>query len=88
MVLTAAKKAEDEDALILRFYEWAGKETHVKLRLPAGANMVSETNLMERPTAEFTLNDGSVTVYTKPYEIKTIRIQLAAKSSSQTARSR
>src|SRR6266576_2192600 len=88
VVLTAAKKAEDEDALILRFYEWAGEETRVRLRLPSGATMVSETNLMERPTAEFTLNDGSVTVYTKPYEIKTIRIKLAAKSSSQTARSR
>jgi len=88
VVLTAAKKAEDEDALILRFYEWAGKETDVGLRLPAGANMVSETDLMERPTADLTLSDGSVTVHTKPYEIKTIRIQFAAKSSSQTTRSR
>jgi alpha-mannosidase len=80
VVLTALKKAEEQDALILRFYEWAGKEADVKLRLPAGASMVSETDLMERPTAEFPLKDGSVTVHTKPYEIKTIRVRFATKS--------
>ncbi len=36
VVLTAMKKAEDDDALILRFYEWAGKETDVKIQLPPG----------------------------------------------------
>ena len=52
IVLTAAKKAEDDDSLVLRFYEWAGKETDAKLRLPAGAEKASETDLMEKPLAE------------------------------------
>jgi len=81
VVLTAAKKAEKEDALILRFYEWAGKEADVRLHLPARARLVSETDLMERPTAELPLRDGSVTVHTKPYEIKTVQIRFAPKSS-------
>jgi alpha-mannosidase len=81
IVLTAAKKAEDDDSLVLRFYEWAGKETDAKLRLPAGAEKVSETDLMEKPLAE-------LSVHTKPYEIKTIRVRFAAKPASQTARSR
>jgi alpha-mannosidase len=78
VVLTAAKKAEDEDALILRYYEWAGKEADVKLQLPTGAEAASETDLMERPSAELSIKNGAVTVHTKPYEIKTVRIRFAA----------
>jgi len=81
VVLTAAKKAEKEDALILRFYEWAGKEADVRLHLPVRATLVSETDLMERPTADLPLRDGSVTVHTKPYEIKTVQIRFAPKSA-------
>lgn len=88
VVVTALKKAEDDNALILRFYEWAGKETDVKLQLPAGAESASETNLMEKPMAELSVRDSAVTVHTKPYEIKTIRIRFTTKSSSQTELSR
>jgi alpha-mannosidase len=83
VVLTAVKKAEEEDALILRFYEWAGKETEVKLRLPAGAMNASETNLMERPVGDLSLQEGTVTVHTKPYEIKTIRVSFAAQTAKE-----
>ena len=86
--MTAVKKAEDDDALILRFYEWAGKETDAKLRLPVGAEKVSETDLMEKLLAELSVQDGTVTVHTKPHEIETIRVRFAAKPASQTARSR
>jgi alpha-mannosidase len=41
VVVTAIKKAEDDNALIVRFYEWAGKESDVKWRLPAGASNAS-----------------------------------------------
>jgi alpha-mannosidase len=81
VVLTAAKKAEDEDAMILRFYEWAGKESDVKLQLPAGAQSVSGTDLMERSIGELPLQNGIVSVHTKPYEIKTLRIRFAAHSA-------
>jgi alpha-mannosidase len=84
VVLTAMKKAEDDDTLVLRFYEWAGKETDVKLQLPAGAQTASETDLMERATASLPVRDGAVTVHTKPYEIKTVKVQFAAKSSADT----
>ncbi len=81
VVLTALKKAEEEDALVLRFYEWAGKEADVNLRLPTGALNASETDLMERPTAELSLRDGGITVHTKPYEIKTIRVRFVARGA-------
>jgi alpha-mannosidase len=88
VVLTATKKAEDGNRLILRFYEWAGKESDVKLQLPAGALEVSETDLMERPVGTLSLEDGSVTVHTKPYEIKTIGVRFASKSSERSSESR
>jgi alpha-mannosidase len=77
VVLTAVKKAEDDNALILRFYEWAGKETDVVVHVPASARAASETDLMEHRVADLAVNAGSVTVRTKPYEIKTVKIDFA-----------
>ena len=88
VVLTAMKKAEDGDAVILRYYEWAGKEGDVKLQLPSGAQVASETDLMERPTTELSIKNDSVTVHTKPYEIKTVLARFAPKSQQSTSERR
>jgi len=48
VILTAVKKAEDSNALILRFYEWAGKDGIVEVHLPKGATAATLANLMER----------------------------------------
>jgi alpha-mannosidase len=79
VVLTAVKKAEDDDALLFRFYEWAGKKTDVKLTLPAGAESAREANLKEVPGAALQTTDGSVTVPTNPYEIKTVAVTFKGK---------
>src|SRR5215469_638778 len=83
VVLTAAKKAEDDDALILRFYEWAGKETDIILRPSAAVESASETDLMERPTQPLPLKDDIITVRTKPYEIKTLKVHLRKTEPAQ-----
>ena len=36
VVMTAMKKTEDGDGLLVRFYEWAGKAGNVTLTLPPG----------------------------------------------------
>jgi alpha-mannosidase len=82
VMLTAVKKAEDDDDIVLRFYEWAGKETDVQLHLPEGAVSASEADLMEhpnmeRPNAALRLRNGTVSVPTKPYEIKTVKVHLS-----------
>jgi len=76
VVLTAAKKAEDDGTIIFRFYEWAGKETDVVLRPDAGVASAEETDLMERPLKTLTIENDGVTVHTKPFEIKTVRLRL------------
>jgi alpha-mannosidase len=75
VVLTAVKKAEDTDALVLRFYEWAGKSGDVQLTVPKGATAATFTNLMEKPEgAALTLVDSDhVTVPVTPYSIETVQ---------------
>jgi alpha-mannosidase len=75
IIVSALKKAEDENALILRFYEWAGKEADVELQLPPNPQSASETDLMERTTGNVALQSGHVTVHVKPYEIKSVKVQ-------------
>ena len=53
------KKAEDENALVVRFYEWAGKQARLTLQLPPGAESATETDLMEKPTGSLSLNGSS-----------------------------
>ena len=83
VIVTALKKAEDDSELVLRFYEWAGKETDVKIQLPSGVESVSETNLMERATSKLQVENGTVMLHTKPYEIKTVKVQFGSKSGSK-----
>jgi alpha-mannosidase len=85
VIVTAMKKTEDANALTLRFYEWAGKAGDVTLQLPAGAESASETDLMERPTGPLSLASGKVSVPTKPFEIKTIRVQFSGTPNPATA---
>jgi len=78
IIVTAMKKAEDEHALVVRFYEWAGKESDVTLQLPPGAQSAVETDLMEKPVGSVSLHDGKVSLHTKPFEIKTIKVQFSS----------
>ena len=77
VIVSALKKAEDDNSLILRFYEWAGRQGDVAIQLPAGAHSASETDLMERSSNSLAVTSGEVKVPTKPYEIKTVKVQFS-----------
>ena len=80
VVLTAMKKAEDEDGLIFRVYESAGKGGDVELHVPKGATGATVTNLMEKaegPALNVTGDMVKATI--KPYEILTIQVNYPAK---------
>jgi alpha-mannosidase len=75
VVLTAVKKAEEQDGLILRMYEWAGKSSDVSVRVPEGASNATITNLMEKPEGPvLTLTGNTLKVPIHPYEILTVRV--------------
>jgi alpha-mannosidase len=78
IIVTAMKKAQGENALVVRFYEWAGKDSEVALQLPPGAQSAVETDLMEKPIGSVSLHDGNVSLHTKPYEIKTVKVQFSS----------
>jgi alpha-mannosidase len=77
VVLTAVKKAEDGDALIFRFYEWAGKEGEVRIKVPEGAKSARLANLLEVPEGSPLSIEGgnSISVPSHPYEIVTVRVE-------------
>jgi alpha-mannosidase len=78
VVRTALKKAEDEEPLSCDFTSSLERNNDIKLQLPVGANSAAETDLMEKPVADLTFQEGPVTVHTKPFEIKTVRIHFAS----------
>ncbi len=79
VVITAIKKDEDDNSLIVRFYEWAGKGGDIHLRLPQAASAAWQTNLMEVASGTLTLDSTGkvVTVPTNAYEIKTVKLKFA-----------
>ncbi len=87
VVLTAVKKAEDQNGLgvnglIFRAYEWAGKQTTAEFHVPPGATGATVTNLMEQPEGEpLPVTGGVVKVPIHPYEILTIRVDYAEAGS-------
>ncbi|MDR3752596.1 MAG: glycoside hydrolase family 38 C-terminal domain-containing protein [Terracidiphilus sp.] len=75
VILTTVKKAEDDNALILRVYEWAGSTSRVRIHLPHGALSAVETNLMEMPEgAPLPVQNDSAILEVKPYSINTIKV--------------
>ncbi|WP_263382142.1 alpha-mannosidase [Granulicella arctica] len=75
VVLTAVKKAEDGDGLVVRFYEWAGKGGSVTITIPPGATDATLINLMEKPEGgSIAVNGDKVIVPVTPFEIQTVRV--------------
>ena len=76
VVVTAMKKTEDGDGLLVRFYEWAGKGGNVTLTFPPGVVSATLANLMEKPEGSPlpVVGGQKVTVPVTPFEIQTVVI--------------
>ena len=75
VILTAVKKSEDDDALILRVYDWSGKSSNAKFTLPPGATAATEVNLMEQPIGSpIPIESNTATLPVGPFEIRSIRV--------------
>jgi alpha-mannosidase len=75
VILSAMKKAEDDNGVIFRFYEFQGKPAQVRLRLPEPATEAVQTNLMEKEEKTLSLGaDGrEIVVPIGRYEIATVK---------------
>ena len=74
LVTSALKQAEDGEALVLRVFETLGKDTVAKLTSLRPILSVSEADMLERAGAD----QDPVRIPFRPFEIKTLRIQLGA----------
>jgi alpha-mannosidase len=80
VVLTAVKKAEDGNSLILRLFEWRGKDGDVRLVVPKGAQSAHMVNLLEQPQgAALSIVKGEeLSVPVHHYEIVTVKVDYPA----------
>ncbi len=76
IILTAFKKCEDDDSLILRFYEAYGATVDAAFEFSFKILQANETDLLERnlDNAEVEIKDDGFIIHVEPYEIKTIRL--------------
>jgi alpha-mannosidase len=75
--ITAVKRAEDANGLVLRVVEWHGKAVTTRISFGRAVRRVRRANLLEDPGAGLPLSaDGrSVTITLRPWEISTLLVE-------------
>lgn len=73
VVLDAFKKAENEEAYVLRFHEFTGRRGRLTITTGLKFDSWCESDLMENPLVEW--KQTAIEVEVKPYEIKTIMLK-------------
>jgi alpha-mannosidase len=74
--IEAVKRAEREDALIVRLYEGWGRRVRARLATPLPISAVSVVDLLERPLADMDFGSGGVDLDLRAFEILTLRCLL------------
>jgi alpha-mannosidase len=75
IMITAVKKAEDSDHIVVRFFELHGKMVDAKLVFSKEPLRAAEADLIERPLRDVGFKGKTVLVPTRPHEIKTLLIR-------------
>jgi alpha-mannosidase len=72
LILSAIKKADAEDAIVLRVFEEEGKSATTPVRFLGEARDFQNVNLLEESAGQSAVRQLAV----KPYEIKTVKLQV------------
>jgi alpha-mannosidase len=75
LVFSALKKAEDSDAVILRFYETCGEMTEAEVRLFQAIKRVTQVDLLEREEQELPVDGNTCKLEVKPFEIVSLKLE-------------
>ncbi|NOU70644.1 alpha-mannosidase [Paenibacillus sp. LMG 31458] len=76
VMIEAVKKAEDEEALVVRLYETSGANGDIKLSVHLPHREAVLADLMENPLEPLSGDDGHYLLSFTPFEIKTVLIRL------------
>jgi len=75
LVLTALKKSEDGEQLVIRFYEAEGFDCQARLRFSKRATQARRAGLIEDDQEPLPIDvDGSLSLPVKPWEIVTLKV--------------
>lgn len=74
VILDTIKKAEDDNSLILRFYEYGNQRDTVKVELLQRIKNVLECNLVEKGIEEVMFDKNKFEFKIRPYEIRSFKI--------------
>ncbi|MCX6235066.1 MAG: alpha-mannosidase [Bacteroidetes bacterium] len=75
IIISAIKKAEDSDEVIIRFYEIWGKEDNVEFTFYSDLISVRQTDLLERTEKALSFQGNKLTFHVKPFEINTVALK-------------
>ncbi|WP_316801849.1 glycosyl hydrolase-related protein [Pedobacter nototheniae] len=75
LVISAIKKSEDENNVIMRLVDMQGKAVNAKINWFGKTTSVNTTNIIEEEDKPLKTSAGSIQLSIKPYSIETIRIK-------------
>ena len=75
VVIDTIKQTEDGKGTIIRLYECQNRSANVNLTIGFDCAKVSICNLMEEPERALTVENHSVLLHLKPFEVVTVRIE-------------
>jgi len=75
LILSALKKAEDSDEVILRFFETKGEATEAEVELFRDIKQLTLVNLLEREEKELPFTGNRFGLEVKPFEIVTLKLK-------------
>jgi alpha-mannosidase len=77
LILSALKKAEDDESLILRFFETKGERCQAELTLPSEITFVQPVNLLEEEDGpSLDIEENKVLMEISPFEIVTLKLRI------------
>jgi alpha-mannosidase len=75
VIIETVKRAEDGNGIIVRLYESQRKRGPVQVKFGFTLESVWETNLLEENESELSVDQDSILVNLKPYQIITLRVK-------------
>lgn len=74
VIIEVVKKAEEDDAFVIRLYECYNRRTHTKLTFGQKLASICECNMMEEGCEPVAFEGNCAEFTIKPYEIKTFKV--------------
>ena len=74
VIIETVKKADREDALIVRIYECAGMDAKARLSTGFRISKASECDLLERDLKALKHDQSSIAFSMKPFELRTVKL--------------